>query len=190
MIQYIEKYRSQIAIFILGLIILALLLTCQNGCNKGKLVTDNTQQYKAETIDNDIIQISSANHNALLIKYDSLLKVKQKYIKGKERVRDSLIYVSDTICHHPLIAMYTECLKTDSVNNSIISNLQLQGHNDTIAINSLTDKVNIKQERINKDSLQIIQINKDSKRKGFKRFIQGGVIGVGIGMIGTLLIIK
>ncbi len=142
---------------------------------------DNVEQYKSETKDDSILKKIAIEKEILACQYDSLLKVKQKAIRGKERVRDSLIYISDSACKNSLIILYNECQKTDSVNNNIISNLNQQKQKDSTSIATLTHKVSTKQERINRDSTRIEQLNDTIPKVKRKGFVKGFLIGFGSG---------
>lgn len=141
----------------------------------------NTQQYISETKDNILLNEMARDKRILQKKYDSLQLVKQKFIRGKERVRDSLIYISDSTCRKSINILYYECGKTDSVNNSIISNLQEQNKKDSATIAVLNHKINTKQERINLDSTRIVQLNDTLPRVKRKGFFKGFSIGFGSG---------
>jgi hypothetical protein len=124
------------------------------------------------------------------LKIDSLSHLKPKYIKGRDRVKDSLIYVSDSICVKNLTILYNECQKIDSVNNAIITNQESHIMDDSHVIGNLTDIVALQKYKLTNDSLAIIDISKEVKRKYRKGLMQGGLVGIGIGFIGTLLLIK
>lgn len=141
----------------------------------------NTQQYISETKDNIILNQMAKDKHLLQKKYDSLALVKQKVIRGKERVRDSLIYISDSTCRKSINVLYVECQKTDSINNSLISNLQEQKQKDSTSIAVLGHKVLVKQERIIRDSTRIVQLTDTLPRVKRKGFIKGFLYGFGSG---------
>ena len=114
-------------------------------------------------------------------KYDSLALVKQRVLKGKERVRDSLIYISDSTCRKSINILYYECHKVDSVNNSLISNLQEQKEKDSTSMAVLKHKVFVKQDRINRDSTRIVQLTDTLPKVKRKGFIKGFFYGFGSG---------
>jgi len=124
------------------------------------------------------------------LKIDSLSHLKPKYIKGRDRVKDSLIYVSDSACYKSLVILYNECQKVDSVNNAIITNQENHIMNDSHVIGNLTDIVAMQKYKATNDSLAIIEISKEVKRKYRKGLLQGGCVGLGVGVVGTLLLIK
>lgn len=137
-----------------------------------------------------VIDMLVENNKAIRLQIDSLKEVKPIYIKGKIRIKDSLIFVSDSDCVRNLTVLYNECQKVDSVNNAIISNQETHIMNDSHIIGNLTDIIALKQHRITSDSLVIDDLNmtvKKEKRKGKLRTILGSAIGVltGIG-IGSL----
>lgn len=121
---------------------------------------------------------------------DSLKALKPKYTKGKDRVRDSLIYVSDSVCKLNLTILYNECQKVDSINNSIISNQETHIMNDSHIIGNLTDIIAIQKYVITSDSVTIDELKmtvKKEKRKGKLKTILGTALGViGGGLIGSL----
>lgn len=141
----------------------------------------NVKQYISETKDNILLNEMAKDKHILQKKCDSLLLVKQKVIQGKERVRDSLIYISDSTCRKAINILYYECGKTDSVNNNIISNLNQQKQKDSTSIATLTHKVSTKQERINRDSTRIEQLNDTIPKVKRKGFVKGFLIGFGSG---------
>lgn len=169
-----------IAAFILALILIP--TYCRiNQFRSVKTPKNNTQQYISETKDNSILDEMAKDKRILQKKYDSLQLVKQKVIRGKERVRDILIYISDSTCKKSINILYYECGKTDSVNNSIISNLKEQTQKDSTSIAVLTHKVLIKQDRIVRDSTRIVQLNDTLPKVNRKGFIKGFLYGFGSG---------
>lgn len=169
-----------VAAFILALIF----IPTYCGLNQFRSIkspTNNNNQYISEAKDDSILNEMARDKRILQKKYDSLQLVKQKVISGKERVRDSLIYVSDSTCRKSINILYYECVKTDSINNYIISNLQEQNKKDSTKIAVLNHKINTKQERINRDSTRIVQLNDTLPRVKRKGFFKGFAIGFGIG---------
>ena len=169
-----------IAAFILALILIPTCIGLRQPKEAPKQET-NVKQYISETKDNIILNEMAKDKHILQKKCDSLLLVKQKVIQGKERVRDSLIYISDSTCKKSINILYYECVKTDSVNNSIISNLKEQTKKDSTSIAVLTHKVLIKQDRIVRDSTRIVQLNDTLPKVKRKGFIKGFFYGFGSG---------
>lgn len=169
-----------ITAFILALVLIP---TCIGLRQPKKEQTQNTniQQYISETKDNIILNEMARDKHILQKKYDSLQLVKQKVIKGRERVRDSLIYISDSTCRKTINILYYECQKTDSVNNNIILNLQEKNKKDSISISALKHKINTKQERIKRDSTRIVALLDTIPRVKRKGFFKGFAIGFGSG---------
>ena len=146
-----------------------------------KTPINNNNQYISEAKDDSILNEMARDKHILQNKYDSLQLVKQKVIKGRERVRDSLIYISDSTCIKTINVLYYECQKTDSVNNNIILNLQEQNKKDSSSISALKHKINTKQERITIDSTRIVALIDTIPRVKRKGFFKGFAIGFGIG---------
>ena len=169
-----------VAAFILALVFIPTCIGLRHLKEAPKQET-NVKQYISETKDNILLNKMAKDKHNLQKKYDSLQLVKQKIIQGKERVRDSLIYISDSTCRKAINILYYECGKTDSVNNSIISNLQEQNKKDSTTIAVLSHKINTKQERINRDSTRIVQLNDTLPRVKRKGFFKGFAIGFGSG---------
>lgn len=169
-----------IAAFILALIVIPTCIGLRQPKEVQKQNT-NVQQYISETKDNILLNEMAKDKHILQKKYDSLQLVKQKIIRGKERVRDSLIYISDSTCRKSINILYYECQKTDSVNNSLISNLQEQKKKDSTSIAVLNHKISTKQERINRDSTRIVALIDTIPRVKRKGFIKGYFLGFGSG---------
>ncbi len=123
------------------------------------------------------------------LKIDSLKHLKPKVIVRYKTVYDSLLVI-DTMCINSLTKLHQEHSKIDSVNNAIITNQENHIINDSHVIGNLTDIVAMQKYKATNDSLAIIDISKEVKKKYRKGLMQGGVVGVGIGLIGTLLLIK
>jgi len=148
--------------FILALILIPTYCGLNQFRARKTVKNNNFEQYKSEDKDNFILNEVAKDKRLLQKKYDSLLVIKQKVIKGRDRIKDSLIYISDSTCKISLNILYTECLKNDQVNDSLLKNKSLQAQKDSISIATLTHKVGTKQERINRDSTYIEHLHKDS----------------------------
>jgi len=136
-----------------------------------------------------INEVLLSNNKSLRLQIDSLKSLKPKVIVRYKTVYDSLLVI-DSACYKSLVILYNECQKVDSVNNAIITNQENHIINDSHVIGNLTDIVAMQRYKLTNDSLAIIDISKEVKRKYRKGLLQGGAIGVGIGLIGTLLLIK
>lgn len=117
---------------------------------------------------------------------DSLKALKPKYTKGKDRVRDSLIYVSDSVCKLNLTILYNECQKVDSINNSIISNQETHIMNDSHIIGNLTDIIAIQKYVITSDSLEKLAYKEFIKLEFKIGLRKGRRQGIAIGKVGEL----
>lgn len=131
--------------------------------NKPKTaISDNTEQTKVESRSDFVIDSIAQENKKLAILNDSILKLKIKYVAGRTRVRDSLIYVSDSTCRQSLNILYSECQKVDSVNNWLISTKNERIRNDSIESQEKEKKIIAKQKRINRDSIYIQHLHNDS----------------------------
>ena len=74
-----------VAIAILALILIP--TYCCFNQPKQPQTQNNTQQYISETTDNILLKEIAKDKRILEVKYDSLLKVKLRFIKGKDRVK-------------------------------------------------------------------------------------------------------
>jgi hypothetical protein len=117
---------------------------------------------------------------SLRLQIDSLKSLKPKVIIRYKTVYDSLLVI-DTMCINSLTKLHHEHSKIDSLNNAIITNQENHIINDSHVIGNLTDIVAIQRYNLTNDSLAIIDITKEVKRKYRKGLMQGGAIGVGIG---------
>lgn len=126
------------------------------------VISDNTQQVKEESRSNFVLDSIAKVNKRLAILNDSILKLKIKYVKGRDRVHDSLIYISDSTCRQSLNILYFECQKVDSVNNWLISTKNERIKNDSIESQEKENKIIAKQKRINRDSTYIEHLHNDS----------------------------
>ena len=141
-----------------------------------------------------LIQTIMSNNKTLSLKIDSLSKLKPIYIKGKVRIKDSLIFVSDSNCIRNLTILYNECQKIDSINNVIIDNLSTQNANLVSVTNNQQDVIDMQKYKIKSDSSFI----KDEFPKEYKRGLkkgrkQGIIIGAAIEtavIVGGLILVK
>lgn len=133
----------------------------------------------ALNVDNEIIKVALLNNKVLRDSLFLLLNRKPIYLRGKTRIKDSLIYVSDSLCDTRLNQLYEISLVGDSINDSIITNQFKQLSNDSIIINRLQNKVVLKQMVRAYDSTYIARLC-DSipkvKRKGYFKGLKHGVV--------------
>lgn len=158
-------------------------------------ISDNTEQVKNESRSNFVIDSIAKANKKLLVLNDSILKLKIKYIKGRDRVHDSLIFISDSLCIQRLNFLYSQSQKVDSANNLLISTKNERIKNDSISFLAQKDKTDQKQKRINRDSTYIEHLHNDSipqvKRKAlWKGRTQGAaayaIIREGINVVSKL----
>jgi len=124
---------------------------------------------------------------------DSLKALKPKYIRGKDRIHDSLIYVVDSTCKKAVEIMYVECLKTDSVNNNIIQGQEIQLMKYSEVVGNYKDIIVLKNYTHSVDSINAIGLNDEIKHQkkrvvkakigGVAYSIGGFLIGIGVGKI-------
>jgi len=136
------------------------------------------------------------NNKELRHQLDSASHVKPRVIIRYKTVYDSLL-IADTLCIQSLTTLNKECAKKDSVNEFIISNQSSQIGNLITVNNNLNDIINIQRYRIGTDSINEVTLKqtikdeiKNGKRKYRKGLLQGGAVGIGVGVLGTLLLIK
>jgi hypothetical protein len=127
---------------------------------------------------------------------DSASHVKPRVIIRYKTVYDSLLVV-DTMCIRSLTTLNNECAKKDSVNEFIISNQSSQIGNLITVNNNLNDIIDIQRYRMSTDSINEVTLKqtikdeiKNGKSKYRKGLLQGGVVGISVGVLGTLLLIK
>lgn len=176
--------RGLVAAFILALVLIPTcigLKSLKQKENPKNKVYNSSQQTQKENRSNFVFDSINKVNNLLALKYDSLLKTKIKFIKGRNIIKDSLIFKSDSDCVNGLIILYNECQKIDSINNSIINAEKERIKNDSVSISALKYKINTKQERINRDSTRIVQLNDTLPRVKRKGFFKGFAIGFGSG---------
>ncbi len=136
------------------------------------------------------------NNKELRHQLDSASHVKPRVIIRYKTVYDSLL-IADTLCIQSLTTLNKECAKKDSVNEFIISNQSSQIGNLITVNNNLNDIIDIQRYRIGTDSINEVTLKqtikdeiKNCKRKYRKGLLQGGAVGIGVGVLGTLLLIK
>jgi hypothetical protein len=114
---------------------------------------------------------------------DSLKHLKPKYTKGKDRVRDSLIYISDSICAKNLTLLDKECQRVDSINLAIISEQETQMIKYSEVVGLMQERNDVQEKRHVSDSTTIHTLDKKLKRTR-----KLAVIGIGAAFIGGLII--
>jgi hypothetical protein len=161
---------------------------CRGGDPKIVTVTPSDQLKEIIEDKNYIIETVIENNKVLRAKNDSLSHLKPKYIAGRDRIKDSLIYVSDSTCINNLTILYNECQKIDSINNYIIQNQANQITNYSTVSGNLMDIIAIQKYQLTVDSVNEIALKQEIKKKYRKGLLQGGVVVGVIGFIGGLLI--
>jgi len=191
-----NKYFKWFLGAVLLLLITVALMTCNNE-PKPLNVVEDTNPLNELVQDKDAIILATMENNKVL--RDSLYKfttAKPKIVYKKIYVYDSLL-IADTACINSLVALYNQCANVDSINEFIISNQSYQIGNLIKVTNNQQDIIDIKQYQHGVDSTneiaykeQIKQEIKNGKRKYRKGLLQGGVIGLGVGVIGGILLVK
>ena len=193
--------KPQTKQIILGAIILALITFALHWCNSNPQPInepiENTNPLNEIVKDKEAINATLIENNKVLrIKNDSLLAVKSKVVYRKIYVYDSLL-VADTSCIRSLVTLYKQCAKVDSVNEFIISNQSSQIGNLITVTNNQQDIIDIRNYQHGVDSVNEVaykeQIKveiKNSKRKYRRGLLQGGAVGLGVGFIGGLILLK
>ena len=193
--------KPQTKQIILGAIILALITFALHWCNSNPQPInepiENTNPLNEIVKDKEAINATLIENNKVLrIKNDSLLAVKSKVVYRKIYVYDSLL-VADTACINSLVTLYNQCAKVDSVNEFIISNQSSQIGNLITVTNNQQDIIDIRNYQHGVDSVNEVaykeQIKvdiKNSKRKYRRGLLQGGAVGLGVGFIGGLILLK
>jgi len=185
----------------LGAVLLLLILFALHWCNSNPqqinepIKQDNSIQYHKEDSIQYLLNEWAKDKHFWQDKNDSLTRLLFKRIKHKTTVKDSLILITDTNCMKSLIVLYNECERVDSIYTEKINGYVERVKKDSIAVNDLYNLVDIKQTRISKDSLYLTdsiplvlkQKYKQGLNKGRK---EGGVIGLGVGVIGGILLVK
>jgi hypothetical protein len=184
-----EPYKTIAPYLIIGILIViaSFIMKCERKPDVVLTPTDQLDELIAdkEQINDMLLSITKSLRQQI----DSLKSLKPKVIVRYKTVYDSLLVI-DTMCVNSLTKLHQEHSKIDSVNNAIITNQENHIINDSHIIGNLTDIVAMQKYRLTNDSLTIIDINKEVKRKYRKGLIQGGAIGFGIGsaFIGGLII--
>jgi len=152
-----------------------------NGCDKKPTISTITNPLEAQKLKE--VERLTYELGIEKNKTDSLLKLKPKYIAGKTRIHDSLIYVVDSTCKKAVEVLYVECLKTDSINNNIISSQTKAQHKSDSIIGNQKDVITLKNYTRYTDSTKIVSLRNDSipkaKRSGYwKGAKHGFILGV------------
>jgi len=185
-----EPYKTITPYLIIGILIVIASFFMKGCERKPDVVLTPTDQLDELMADKEQINdMLLSNIKSLKLQIDSLKSLKPKVVIRYKTVYDSLLVI-DTMCINSLVTLHDEHSKIDSVNNAIITNQENHIINDSHVIGNLTDIVAIQKYKLTNDSLAIIDISKEVKRKYRKGLIQGGAIGFGIGaaFIGGLII--
>lgn len=191
-----KAFRATIALILLAMILFAL-LWCNSNPQPINEPIVNTNPLNEIVKDKDAIILASKEHIASLkAKLDSASKVKPSIVCRKIYVYDSLI-IADTACVNSLVTLYNQCAKIDSVNEYIIANQSSQIANLVSVTNNQNDIIDIRNYQHDVDSVNEVKYNemiqseiKNGKRKYRKGLLQGGAVGLGLGFIGGLILLK
>lgn len=190
------KHRISIVdvLVILTFILLLLLVGSYTYYNQTdpKLATPNHDTiYKAETIDNNTIELTLKHNKYLARINDSLMARKPIYVIRYKTKFDSL-YITDTSCQSSLIMLYNSFGDLNDLNDSIIANSSKRLVNDSILIATLNHKIGLKQSRVTIDSTRLVALIDTLpkvKRRGYFKGLRHGAV-IGAALVGTALIIK
>lgn len=190
-----NKYFKWFLGAVLLLLIIVALFTCNSKPQPINEPIVNTNPLNEIVQDKDAI-IETAKQRIEQLK-DSLAMVnKPKIIYRKIYVYDSLL-IADTACINSLVTLYNQCAKVDSVNEYIIANQSSQIANLVTITNNQQDIIDIRNYQHGVDSVnevaykeQIKAEVKNGKRKYRKGLLQGGCVGLGVGFIGGLILLK
>ncbi len=174
-----EPYKTITPYLIIGILIVIASFFMKGCERKPDVVLTPTNQLDELMSDKEQINdMLLSNNKSLRLQIDSLSHLKPKVVIRYKTVYDSLLVI-DTMCVKALVTLHNEHSKIDSVNNAIITNQENHIINDSHVIGNLTDIVAIQKYKLTNDSLAIIDISKEVKRKYRKGLIQGGAIGFG-----------
>lgn len=190
-----NKYFKWFLGAVLLLLIIVALFTCNSKPQPINEPIVNTNPLNEIVQDKDAI-IETAKQRIEQLK-DSLAMVnKPKIVYRKIYVYDSLL-IADTACINSLVMLYNQCAKVDSVNEYIIANQSSQIANLVTITNNQQDIIDIRNYQHGVDSVNEVaykeQIKveiKNSKRKYRRGLLQGGAVGLGVGFIGGLILLK
>lgn len=191
-----KAFRATLALILLAIICFAL-LWCNSKPQPINEPIVNTNPLNEIVQDKDAIILASKEHIALLkSKLDSASNVKPKIVYRKIYVYDSLL-IADTACVNSLVTLYNQCAKVDSVNEYIIANQSGQIAEFITTTNNQQDVIDIRNYQHSVDSVNEVkykamiqsEIN-NGKRKYRKGLLQGGAVGLGLGFIGGLILLK
>ena len=186
---------------ILGSLILALIVFALFYCNSNPQPINepiiNTNPLNEIVKDKEAIIANSIKYiEQLSDSLDKLIQAKPKIVYRKIYVYDSLL-IADTACINSLVTLYNQCAKVDSVNEFIISNQSNQIANFITITNNQQDIIDIRNYQHGVDSINEVAYKeqvkleiKNSKRKYRKGLLQGGAVGLGVGFIGGLILLK
>ena len=186
---------------ILGSLILALIVFALFYCNSNPQPINepiiNTNPLNEIVKDKEAIIANSIKYiEQLSDSLDKLIQAKPKIVYRKIYVYDSLL-IADTACINSLVTLYNQCAKVDSVNEYVIANQSNQIAEFITLTNKQQDIIDIRNYQHGVDSVNVIgykeQIKaevKNGKRKYRRGLLQGGAVGLGVGFIGGLILLK
>ena len=186
---------------ILGSLILALIIFALFYCNSNPQPINepiiNTNPLNEIVKDKEAIIANSIKYiEQLSDSLDKLIQAKPKIVYRKIYVYDSLL-IADTACINSLVTLYNQCAKVDSVNEYVIANQSNQIAEFITLTNNQQDIIDIRNYQHNVDSINEVAYKeqvkleiKNSKRKYRKGLLQGGAVGLGVGFIGGLILLK
>ena len=186
---------------ILGSLILALIVFALFYCNSNPQPINepiiNTNPLNEIVKDKEAIIANSIKYiEQLSDSLDKLIQAKPKIVYRKIYVYDSLL-IADTACINSLVTLYNQCAKVDSVNEYVIANQSNQIAEFITLTNNQQDIIDIRNYQHGVDSVNVIgykeQIKaevKNGKRKYRRGLLQGGAVGLGVGFIGGLILLK
>ena len=166
-------YKIVLPTFIIALVCLALLMTC----NKKPLIPipPNVLDKRIDSIKVHI------NKDSLII--DSLMKLRPKVITRYKTKYDTIYQQAPDTCKGYLEQLNAECLKLDSFNLGIITRQEIQLISYSELVGTMSEQSTMYVLRHNEDSLSILKLDKKLKRT--RRIAIGSL---GIGLIGGLFI--
>lgn len=186
---------------ILGSLILALIVFALFYCNSNPQPINepiiNTNPLNEIVKDKEAIIANSIKYiEQLSDSLDKLIQAKPKIVYRKIYVYDSLL-IADTACINSLVTLYNQCAKVDSVNEYVIANQSNQIAEFITLTNNQQDIIDIRNYQHGVDSVNEIgykeQIKaevKNGKRNLWRGRLQGGCVGLGVGFIGGLILLK
>jgi hypothetical protein len=191
-----KAFRLTLEMLLLAMIVFALFYCNSNPQSINDPIVDTNPLNEIVQDKDAIIFATMENNKVLRAKLDSASKVKPKVIIRYKTVYDSLL-VADTACINSLVTLYNQCAKVDSMNEYIIANQSNQIAGLITVTNNQNDIIDIRNYQHGVDSVNEVKYKeqiqdeiKNGKRKYRKGLLQGGVVGLGVGFIGGLILLK